>query len=322
MVSLWPLVALFPLAFGTETCDASARPFKMRVKDDFFSPEEVAQLIAAFGTLELLPCPAGGWASRSVPLKVAGLATWIDGMDRSSYHVPAPAALAERFAAEVGASVLPRNLFIRPGSLEDAHIDEAAETLLVFLTEGAVFLPAANETVTGRAGRLVAWSNVLPDGRADTRAMHRGIDPPTGGKLVVHMGWNGDDWMCACPCVYLILLFSGRFFFIFMGGFVFLCWLVYKCRKMYMHKSWTPPPQSAPAVFCDVFTGTVSGGFTVFCAGTILFSPPATSLPLPQAGNQPLAMLVQLSGLVLMVAGCLLACYAGYRKQQIDIPQN
>ena len=55
MVSLWPLVALFPLAFGTETCDASARPFKMRVKDDFFSPEEVAQLIAAFGTLELLP---------------------------------------------------------------------------------------------------------------------------------------------------------------------------------------------------------------------------------------------------------------------------
>ena len=134
MVSLWPLVALFPLAFGTETCDASARPFKMRVKDDFFSPEEVAQLIAAFGTLELLPCPAGGWASRSVPLKVAGLATWIDGMDRSSYHVPAPAALAERFAAEVGASVLPRNLFIRPGSLEDAHIDEAAESLRLCLS--------------------------------------------------------------------------------------------------------------------------------------------------------------------------------------------
>ena len=63
------------------------------------------------------------------------------------------------------------------GSLADAHMDEAAETLLVFLTEGAVFLPAANETVAGRAGRLVAWSNVLPDGRADTRAMHRGIDP-------------------------------------------------------------------------------------------------------------------------------------------------
>ena len=155
-------------------------------------------------------CPPGEQSSSPVLTREHR----IDGMDRSSYHVPAPAALAERFAAEVGASVLPRNLFIRPGSLEDAHIDEAAETLLVFLTEGAVFLPAANETVTGRAGRLVAWSNVLPDGRADRRAMHRGIDPPTGGKLVVHMGWNGDDWMCACPCVYLILLFSGRFFFI------------------------------------------------------------------------------------------------------------
>ena len=76
-------------------------------------------------------------------------------------------------------------------------MDEAAETLLVFLTEGAVLFPAANETVAGHAGRLVAWSNVLPDGRADTRAMHRGIDPPAGGKLLVRMGWKGDDWMCA-----------------------------------------------------------------------------------------------------------------------------